>query len=272
LDLEHTLVSETWDRKMGWRHALRPGTREFLKELAQYYEIVLYSPSIDGIADPVVNKIDEGSGVILHRLYRDATYYHNGVHVKDLKRLNRPLHRMIVLDDDPTEVQFNPENLIRVKPYTDPTDRTDNTLARITPFLIELVREGYSDFPQVLAQYEGMDADEIADEMDRRVVELRFSREKVASRGLGRLARGAGDLPPPELLPASDSSLKTTQLTAKDIAGDAPPSANANVGIGGWMNRRAKDKEEHRNRKIEKWNEVMAKKDQDRKHQEAGAV
>ena len=51
LDLEKTLVSSTWDRKYGWRHAKRPGVDKFLLDMAQYYEIVLYSPSIDGVAD-----------------------------------------------------------------------------------------------------------------------------------------------------------------------------------------------------------------------------
>lgn len=117
--------------------------------MAQYYEIVLYSPSIDGIADPVVAALDK-EGCIMHRLYRDATYYHNGVHCKALDNLNRNTKRMICLDDDPEEVQFNKENLIRVKPYNDPTNRTDTTLERITPFLIEIAREGYSDIPTLL--------------------------------------------------------------------------------------------------------------------------
>jgi import inner membrane translocase subunit TIM50 len=267
LDLENTLVSSTWDRKYGWRHAKRPGVDKFLHELAQYYEIVLYSPSIDGIADPVVTSLDK-DGCILHRLYRDATYYHNGVHVKDLKRLNRNLNRMIVIDDDPDEVQFNPENLIRVKAYTDPTDRTDNTLLRILPFLVEVAREGYDNIPQLLRQYHGMDADQIADEQERRVVELRNSRIRRAQAGLGGLARG-GDLPEPELPPMGDpmSAYGTTQLTAKDIAGAAPPKEGSDAGLMGWMNRRAKEKEESQMRKMEKWNEVMMKKARQRQQE-----
>lgn len=268
LDLENTLVSSTWDRKYGWRHAKRPHVDRFLHELAQYYEIVLYSPSIDGIADPVVTNLDK-DGCILHRLYRDATYYHNGVHVKDLKRLNRPLNRMIVIDDDPLEVQFNPENWIPVKPYTDPTDRSDTTLLRLLPFLIEIAREGYDDIPGLLAQYRGMDADQIADEQERRIRNIREMREQRARQGLGGLARGGGHLPPPELVvdeyaPTNMSS--TPQLTAKDIAGAAPPTEQETSGFIGWMHRRQKEKEEHQMRKLEKWNEVMLKKQ--RKRQE----
>jgi import inner membrane translocase subunit TIM50 len=264
LDLENTLVSSTWDRKYGWRHAKRPGVDKFLHELAQYYEIVLYSPSIDGIADPVVTSLDT-HGCIMHRLYRDATYYTNGVHVKDLNRLNRNVNRMIVIDDDPAEVQFNTENLIRVKPYTDPTDRTDNTLARITPFLVEIAREGYSNIPELFRQYQGMDADQIADEHERRIQELRMYRDRRTHGGLGGLVRGSGggNLPEPELTPTDAnaySSSSPQQLTAKDIAGAAPPKDDAGDGLMSWMNRRAKEKEEHQMRKMEKWNEVMLKK------------
>ena len=269
LDLENTLVSSTWDRKYGWRHAKRPHVDRFLHELAQYYEIVLYSPSIDGVADPVVTNLDK-DGCILHRLYRDATYYHNGVHVKDLKRLNRPLNRMIVIDDDPLEVQFNPENWIPVKPYTDPTDRSDTTLLRLLPFLIEIAREGYDDIPALLAQYRGMDADQIADEQERRIRNIREMREQRARQGLGGLVRGGGHLPSPELVvdeyaPTTTMS-STPQLTAKDIAGAAPPTEQETSGFIGWMHRRQKEKEEHQMRKLEKWNEVMLKKQ--RKRQE----
>ena len=92
LDLENTLVSSTWDRKYGWRHAKRPGVDNFLTSLSQYYEIVLFSPSLPGVAEPVVNSLDK-NGCIMHRLYREATSFVDGVHVKDLKALNRPMRR-----------------------------------------------------------------------------------------------------------------------------------------------------------------------------------
>jgi len=268
LDLEGTLVGSTWDRKYGWRHAKRPGVDKFLEDMAQYYEIVLYSPSIDGVAEPVVNALDKERGCIMHRLYREATQNVDGIHVKVLDQLNRPTKRMIVLDDDPAEVQFNTENLIRVKPYTDPTDQSDNTLARITPFLIEIAREGYNDIPTLLRQYQGMDADEIADEQDRRLQRLKDQRQALREGGLGGFlaASRSGPMEPPELPPSTvsgftSSSSSGSQLTAKDIAGSSPPPGlDGGGGLVGFLNRRAKEKEEHQQRKMEKWNEVMMKK------------
>eukprot|EP00536_Pseudo-nitzschia_multiseries_P016449 jgi/Psemu1/263662/estExt_Genewise1Plus.C_11180008 len=279
LDLENTLVSSSWDRKRGWRHAKRPGVDKFLLDMAQYYEIVLYSPSIDGIADPVVNELDK-QGCIMHRIYRDGTYYHKGVHVKDLSKLNRNTDRMIVIDDDLAEVQFHPENVVRVKPYTDPNDRTDTTLARITPFLIEIARENHGDIPSLLSQYKGMDADEIADEQDRRIRYYRNAREEEMSRGLGGLAKMARKsvVVEPELPAATDPSFRPSQpqqqLSAKDIVGAAPSigsgssGQSSSSGLIGFLNRREEEKIEAQQRKFEKWNEIMLRKQKEREANE----
>merc|ERR1711971_578744 len=98
---------------------------------------------------------------------------------------------------------------VRVKPYTDPNDRTDNTLARITPFLIEIARENHSDIPVLLSQYDDMDADEIADEQERRIQYFRNTREEEMSKGLGALAKKSRRLPTmqPEL-PAQEPSFR----------------------------------------------------------------
>eukprot|EP00541_Cyclophora_tenuis_P009475 CAMPEP_0116566356 /NCGR_PEP_ID=MMETSP0397-20121206/14422_1 /TAXON_ID=216820 /ORGANISM="Cyclophora tenuis, Strain ECT3854" /LENGTH=212 /DNA_ID=CAMNT_0004093259 /DNA_START=148 /DNA_END=786 /DNA_ORIENTATION=- len=202
----------------------------------------------------------------MHRLYRESTHYKNGVHVKDLNRLNRNVNRIVALDDDMDALQFNPDNLIRIKPYDDPTDRTDNTLERITPFLIEIARQGCNDVPAVLRQFRGLDADGIADEFDRRVSDFKENQLRRTQRGLGGFANrgGAADLPPPELSPVQeDSRGGPPQLTAKDLVGAAPTP----VGSGGMMqflNQRAQEKEEQNRRKFEKWNEVMMKKQQEK--------
>ena len=270
LDLEKTLVASEWDRKRGWRHAKRPGVDKFLLDMAQYYEIVLYSPSIDGIAEPVVNELDK-NGCIMHRIYRDGTYYHNGVHVKDISKLNRNMNRIIVIDDDLAECQFYPENVVKVKPYDDPSDRSDNTLARITPFLIEIARENHSNIPELLSQYRGMDADEIADEQDRRVRYYRDMREVEMSRGLGGLAKMARKnvVMEPDM-PAQDPSFRpaTPQLSAKDIVGAAPSSSQEqSSGLLGFLNRREEEKLEAQQRKFEKWNEVMLRKQKEKEEQ-----
>lgn len=183
---------------------------------------------------------------------------------------------MIVIDDDPSEVQFNPENLLRVKPYTDPTDRSDNTLARITPFLLEIAREGYNDIPELLKQYEGMDADEIADEQERRIQYYKDARDERANRGLSGLAKATSralditpELPPQEgtFVPSQPS-----QLTSKDLVGAPPPSPEHDSGLMGYLNRRSQEKMENDRRKFEKWNQVMLKKQKEREEKAKAAT
>jgi mitochondrial import inner membrane translocase subunit TIM50 len=264
LDLEQTLVSATWGKTTGWRYAKRPGVEKFLHELAQYYEIVIYSPSYDSAVDPVISMLDK-TGCVMHRLYRDATHFHKGVHVKDLNRLNRDINRMILIDDDPQAAALNPDNLIQIKSYTDPSNQSDNSLERITPFLVEIARKGYSDIPSILRQYRGMDSDQIANEYERRLNNLRSTRMNNSSLLGGFASRAAASLPPPEMTPMSDDFVGTKQITAKEVVGAAPPSSTSSGAFVQWMNRRSKEKEEENMRKMEKWNEVMMKTQQAKK-------
>lgn len=274
LDLENTLVNSTWDRKYGWRHAKRPGVEKFLRELAQYYEIVLYSPSIEGIADPVVTLLDK-SGCFMHRLYRDACYYKDGVYMKDLSALNRNINKIILIDDDPNAAKLNPRNHIRIKPYDDATDRKDNSLERITPFLIEIATEGYDDVPHLLSQFdEDMDSDDIADELERRVEDLKSIRMQKSQRGLGAFSNlGQADRMEPEMTPVPERERirrqeAQQQITSKDLVGSAPATSGGEkkAGFSGWLQKRQVEQQEEQQRKLEKWNEVMMKKQMEKKN------
>jgi len=260
LDLENTLVSSTWDRKYGWRHAKRPGVDKFLTTMAQYYEIVLYTPSNEGVADPVVTNLDK-HGCIMHRLYQSETYYKNGMHLKDLTKLNRNINKIIMLDDNPQEVYQTPYNVIQVKPYNNPMDQDDKTLENLIPFLVEIAREGYDDIPSLLSQFQGMDADEIATEHKRRIDDLKLNR--MERQGFTSFFSVDAQRPAPELDPSflDDNTPIDGQksLTSKDLVGAAPEVVNEG-GIMNWLKKRQKDQQEQQMLKMEKWNEVMIRK------------
>merc|ERR1712151_370460 len=146
-------------------------------------------------------------------------------------------------------------------------DREDNTLERITPFLIELAREGYDDVPLLMKQFHGMDADEIADELDKRVYVMKELRENRTKSGLGAYTHSSlrrQMLPDPEMTPISSqqkSNRPIQQLTAKDVVGLSEYcDPNTNKGIRGWLNQRQRDQEEQNMRKMEKWSEVIMRK------------
>jgi hypothetical protein len=202
----------------------------------------------------------------MHRLYRESTRFIDGVHVKDISKLNRNIDRIIVIDDDALSVSLQPDNLIRVKPYENPNDRQDRALENLTPLLIEIAKENYKDIPKILRQFKGLDADEIAVEYRKRIDGMRQDRAQQMTRGLGRFAGRPAPLPPPESSPAAPSAAAGGKgLTAKDLVGEVPPTeAESTGGVAGWYNARMKDKEEEQKVKMEKWQEVMLKKQQQR--------
>ena len=59
LDLNDVLVSKHWTRKKGWTLYKRPGAQDFLFEMGQYFEIVIYTDEPSAYATPVINKLDK---------------------------------------------------------------------------------------------------------------------------------------------------------------------------------------------------------------------
>lgn len=277
IDLENTLVHSTWDRKHGWRTAKRPGAVKFLRELAQYYEIVLFTPSQNSVALPIIEALQiESGGAIMHSKFREACHYRNGIYVKDMTKLNRNISRVIVIDDDESTAISNLENFIKVKPYTDPSDRKDNTLERIMPLLVEIATENYNDARVVLSQFRGMDADEIADVLEERVERLQNVRRN--KRGLGSWsAAGKADMPKPEMTPVDRSRKKPAGISSKDIVGgaNAPGGAKSSAedaqGVSAWLQRRQEQQAKEKMEKMEHWNKLMMERSEQKRQNEASS-
>jgi len=190
VDLEDTLVHLEWDRTYGWRAAKRPGVDTFLLRMAQVgYEIVLFTSGVFAFVEPFAYSIDP-QGCVTHRLFRDSTTYtQDGERVKDLSRLNRDLRNVIAVDDDPREVQWQPQNLISIRPFNDARQQDDNQLLRLIPVLEDMVLR---DVPDVRVELERLreigKGDAVAGfwlEQDERV----RAKKSLESKGLGAAVR-----------------------------------------------------------------------------------
>ncbi|CAM9560178.1 unnamed protein product, partial [Ectocarpus sp. 4 AP-2014] len=163
LDLEGTLLGTIYTRKKGWRVAKRPGLDAFLKEMSQLYEIVVFTDSMGGLADEWITQMDP-QGTISQRVYRDGTRYIDGKYVKDLSALNRPLEQTLIIDDNADCISMQPENAIKVKPFSleDGSDPTaDTVLYDLAPFLRALATQGVADFRDVLRPHVGEDSNAV---------------------------------------------------------------------------------------------------------------
>lgn len=114
--------------------AKRPGLDEFLRILAQHYEIVIYTASLSKYADPLLDKLDIHR-TIRHRLFREHCVRHEGSYVKDLSTLHRDLSQTIIIDNSAISYVFHPQNAIGCTSFID--DVHDRELLSIQNFLLE---------------------------------------------------------------------------------------------------------------------------------------
>lgn len=114
---------------------LRPGAEEFLNEMAQLYEIIIFTASVREYGNEVIDKLDPNAKCTI-RLFRENCTLFNGHLVKDLSTLNRDMASTIIIDNNITSFLFQPQNGIHIKSFIN--DPTDSELIDLIPFLKEM--------------------------------------------------------------------------------------------------------------------------------------
>jgi len=113
----------------------RPYVDEFLQKMGELYECVLFTASLAKYADPVADLLDKW-GVFRARLFRESCVFYRGNYVKDLGRLGRDLHKVVIVDNSPASYIFHPDNAVPVASWFD--DMTDTELRDLIPFFEKL--------------------------------------------------------------------------------------------------------------------------------------
>lgn len=113
----------------------RPYVDEFLCRMGELFECVLFTASLAKYADPVADLLDKWD--VFHcRLFRESCVFHRGNYVKDLSRLGRELHKIIIVDNSPASYVFHPDNAVPCASWFD--DMNDRELLDLIPFLEKL--------------------------------------------------------------------------------------------------------------------------------------
>ena len=176
LDLDNVLIHSDWTRGRGWRTFKRPGAEEFIKDLSQYYELVVYTSQLPTYADPILDRLDP-QRLVQYRLYRDSTRYVNGKHVRDLSKLNRDLKQVLLVTSDADAYALQPENAVKLPKWTTAEGGTDTTLLDLLPFLEAIVRTNVPDLRDVVRSYDGQDIPTAFRERMARVQEAKSKRQ-----------------------------------------------------------------------------------------------
>ena len=152
LDLEETLVhfniEENYEEGI---LKLRPGVLQFLAQVSQYYELVLFSEASQEYSDLILEAFEENKKYFDYKLYRQHTVIKNQDFIKDLTRLGRPLNTIIIVDNMPQNFRLQNINGISIKPFRG-EDINDRALFDLSTILINIAKE-YSDVRNGLSHY-----------------------------------------------------------------------------------------------------------------------
>uniref|UniRef100_A0A8C7UES3 Mitochondrial import inner membrane translocase subunit TIM50 n=1 Tax=Oncorhynchus mykiss TaxID=8022 RepID=A0A8C7UES3_ONCMY len=143
-------------------------------------------------AYPLIDSIDP-QGFVMYRLFRDATRYVEGHHVKDVSCLNRDTSKVIVVDCKREAFSLQPFNGMALTKWDGNSE--DRTLYDLAHFLKTIALSGVDDVRSVLENYALEDDPveafkrrqaQLAQEEEQRLAEL--TKQKKQGMSLGSIA------------------------------------------------------------------------------------
>ncbi|TFJ97984.1 Mitochondrial import inner membrane translocase subunit TIM50 [Platysternon megacephalum] len=150
IELTDVLLHPEWSLVTGWRFKKRPGIDSLFQQLAPLYEIVIFTSETGMTAFPLIDSVDP-HGFISYRLFRDATRYMDGHHVKDISCLNRDPAKVVVVDCKKEAFRLQPFNGMALKKWDGSSD--DRMLFDLAAFLKTIALSGVEDVRTVLENY-----------------------------------------------------------------------------------------------------------------------
>jgi len=145
LDLDETLVHYV-DTEEPY-YAIRPHTQEFLNQVSEFYEVVIFTAGVQEYADWVLNVLDKDK-VFSARLYRQHTVPAGNVFVKDLSLLGRDLKKVVIVDNVAENFELQNGNGILIRSWYG--DQEDKALLDICFVLVEIAKCEVEDVRKAL--------------------------------------------------------------------------------------------------------------------------
>ena len=141
LDLDETLIHFKVNPNNSNSGILqfRPYISEFLSNIKDFYELVVFTAATKDYADPIIDAIEQKGIKFNHRLYRIHTIIRGNDFVKDLSKLGRDLGRIIIVDNMEQNYKLQPYNGITIRPFWG-KDTSDTALYDLLNILIKIVK------------------------------------------------------------------------------------------------------------------------------------
>ena len=111
----------------------RPFVDEFLKRMSNFYNLIIFTASVQEYADPLLDQLDKNKLIKL-RYYRNSCLLDkNRKFVKNLAIIYNDLKNVILLDNNPISYSYNKSNGLPI--ITWHFDKRDRELLKIIPIL-----------------------------------------------------------------------------------------------------------------------------------------
>ncbi|KAK6176218.1 hypothetical protein SNE40_014543 [Patella caerulea] len=111
----------------------RPHVDYFLEIVSQWYDLVVFTASMEIYGAAVADKLDNNKGILKRRYYRQHCNLILGSYTKDLSAINPDLSSIFILDNSPVAYRSYPNNAIPIKSWF--SDATDTALLCLLPLL-----------------------------------------------------------------------------------------------------------------------------------------
>lgn len=85
----------------------RPHCDDFLRRVCKWYNLVIFTASVQEYADPVIDWLEQERKFFSSRLYRQHCTFRNGAYIKDLSSIEPDLGRVMILDNSPLSYIFH---------------------------------------------------------------------------------------------------------------------------------------------------------------------
>ena len=85
----------------------RPYCDEFLRRVCKWYNLVVFTASVQEYADPVIDWLEQERKFFSARYYRQHCTYRQGAYIKDLSSVEPDLSNVMILDNSPLSYLFH---------------------------------------------------------------------------------------------------------------------------------------------------------------------
>ncbi|KAL8784672.1 MAG: hypothetical protein Q9213_003842 [Squamulea squamosa] len=85
----------------------RPHCDDFLRKVCKWYNLVVFTASVQEYADPVIDWLEQERKYFSKRYYRQHCTFRNGAYIKDLSSVEPDPSRVMIIDNSPLSYIFH---------------------------------------------------------------------------------------------------------------------------------------------------------------------